>query len=301
MENASEENSNSGRFLVYFLIFVGLSVIAFIGAILLIYFTKYELWNGSKADFGTFGDFVGGTLNPGLSFLGFMALLYTIYLQSKELESNRQELKRAASAQAKTDAMLESQTETLARQQFEGTFFALLELHNSVLERLMLPSSRPSSGQSDMDMILEQIFNKGISDIPRAKLRIEELNAYVGHYFRILYQLLKLIATNTPGTNIGGNFTTDVITTASIGREKIYSNIVRGFLGYEITQLLAVNCYSPDAQDSYWRYRLLIERYEFLEHMPFEINGAEHPLLIETKRRYDKKAFGKSDFLAGKV
>ncbi|VAW73737.1 hypothetical protein MNBD_GAMMA14-2378 [hydrothermal vent metagenome] len=42
---------------------------------------------------GTFGDFIGGTLNPILSFLALIALLYTIHIQSKELKLSRRELK----------------------------------------------------------------------------------------------------------------------------------------------------------------------------------------------------------------
>lgn len=42
--------------------------------------------------FGQFGDFVGGTLNPILAFLSFMALLYTIKIQTDELKLSREEL-----------------------------------------------------------------------------------------------------------------------------------------------------------------------------------------------------------------
>ena len=66
---------------------------------------------------GTFGDFIGGTLNPILSFLALIALLLTVVLQSrqaeisknelelsrKEMEATRQELARSAVAQEKTE------------------------------------------------------------------------------------------------------------------------------------------------------------------------------------------------------
>jgi uncharacterized membrane protein len=101
------------------------------------YFTyfKGDLSN-AHGDWGTFGDYIGGTLNPILSFLSLIALLATIVLQSKELKLSRKELKRSASAQEDTKAILRKQSETLERQQFESTFFSMLDQHNKVLESL---------------------------------------------------------------------------------------------------------------------------------------------------------------------
>jgi len=90
----------------------------------------------SHEKWGQFGDFLGGTLNPILSFLSLIALLTTIALQSTELELTRKELKRSASAQEETKKVLDQQSETLARQQFESTFFSLLDQHNKILESL---------------------------------------------------------------------------------------------------------------------------------------------------------------------
>lgn len=53
--------------------------------------------SSSNADGGTFGDFIDGTLNPILSFLSLIALLFTIVLQSQELEATRIGLNRSVS------------------------------------------------------------------------------------------------------------------------------------------------------------------------------------------------------------
>lgn len=47
---------------------------------------------------GEFGDFIGGTLNPILSFLALIALLLTIVLQSKQLDLSTKELKETKEA-----------------------------------------------------------------------------------------------------------------------------------------------------------------------------------------------------------
>lgn len=77
---------------------------------------KQEYW-------GQFGDFIGGTLNPILSFLTLMAIVLTVVLQHKqmemsrveldisrlELEATREELRRSAAAQEKSELALSKQ------------------------------------------------------------------------------------------------------------------------------------------------------------------------------------------------
>ncbi|MEI6706006.1 MAG: putative phage abortive infection protein [Methylococcales bacterium] len=85
---------------------------------------------GDKTEWGQFGDFFGGTLNPLLSFLGLIALLCTLALQSKELSFSKR-------AQDETKKLLDEQYKTQLKQQFENTFFSLLDQHNRILERLL--------------------------------------------------------------------------------------------------------------------------------------------------------------------
>ena len=47
---------------------------------------------------GAFGDFMGGTLNPIFAFLSFICLLMTIVLQNTELKETRKEFTRVANA-----------------------------------------------------------------------------------------------------------------------------------------------------------------------------------------------------------
>ncbi len=47
----------------------------------------------TEKNLGTFGDFLGGVLNPVLTFLSFMALLFTIILQQREIHAGQKTLK----------------------------------------------------------------------------------------------------------------------------------------------------------------------------------------------------------------
>ena len=62
------------------------------------YFKNLSVTNDS-ATWGTFGDYLGGTLNPIISFLALIGLLYTIHQQAQEMQATREELKQAAEQQ----------------------------------------------------------------------------------------------------------------------------------------------------------------------------------------------------------
>ena len=71
-----------------------------------------------------------------MSFLAFIALLYTIKIQQdalsithKELELTREELKLSRQEMEKSSDALENQSDSLNLQNFENTFFRLLEIH----------------------------------------------------------------------------------------------------------------------------------------------------------------------------
>lgn len=249
------------------------------------YVLKFHTHNFSNSgdDWGTFGDFVGGTLNPLLSFLALIILLRTFSMQREELELQREELED-------TKKILKTQSQTQIKQQFESTFFALLNIHNQALEHLChvpppeIVDGRTRKEQSNIEKILffirvemNELLPQETEQYPlliAGKEIIRKYSPECGHYFRILYQLLKLIKTNAPTEN-----------------EKMYSNIVRALLTNDVMELLAVNCYCENEQDTYWKFKLLVERYSLFEHAQFD-NSYIVLALNEIKQFYDKKAFG---------
>ena len=95
-------------------------------------------------NWGVFGDYIGGILNPILSFSAFIGVLITVLLQrsqlqqthsqltmtKEELELTRVELKRSAEAQAQ-------QIESVNIQNFEATFFNLLNRFESQIAHII--------------------------------------------------------------------------------------------------------------------------------------------------------------------
>lgn len=101
-------------------------------------------------DWGVFGDFIGGTLNPLLAFFSFMLLLLNLKLQReqldnaeeqlelnrKELELTRIELAKAAEAQVNSAKVMHEQLKTQDLQQFENLFFTLISQLQNTFEHL---------------------------------------------------------------------------------------------------------------------------------------------------------------------
>jgi len=78
-----------------------------------IYFANFN--NGfshDKNDWGTFGDFMGGTLNPLFAFLSLFAIIYTIRIQTQELEYSREELKATKEELEKSRIAQQEQSES---------------------------------------------------------------------------------------------------------------------------------------------------------------------------------------------
>lgn len=74
-----------------FIFLVILSAFVIYGVVLAVYFINfYGELSSANGDWGTFGDFIGGTLNPLFSLFGFIALLFTIGQQQRTLKEQEQ-------------------------------------------------------------------------------------------------------------------------------------------------------------------------------------------------------------------
>jgi len=114
------------------LVFIAILSIVTTMLVLGFYFSYFDGSITTESDrWGHFGDFLGGTLNSIFGFLGLIALLFTIILQSRELQLSRQELRMSVGSS-------QAQNNTFKRQQFENTFFHLLNLHNTIVNSLEL-------------------------------------------------------------------------------------------------------------------------------------------------------------------
>ncbi|MCG9745958.1 hypothetical protein [Shewanella sp. Isolate8] len=79
------EKDSSFKWLIIWLALLALCILAF-------YFMNFNGDWGNQADFGAFGDYVGGVLNPVLGFATVGLLIWSLKIQRDELSLSRQEL-----------------------------------------------------------------------------------------------------------------------------------------------------------------------------------------------------------------
>lgn len=245
------------------------------------FYNFHGVFSTAKSDWGTFGDFMGGTLNPLFAFLSLIAIIYTITIQTQELEYSREELKatkeeleKSRIAQEEQSDSFKMQNKSIKQQTFENTFFKLLEHHNSLLEDL---------NKKLKDDGLTRVFIRGDNLV--ASL-IKQNEKIIKIYFMTLYQILKFVDKQNE----------------DFFDAKLYTNIIRATLDDSVLLLLAINGIRHGLEE----YKLLIEKYELLEHL--NINSIPLTLvddmprdkekeILEVLFLYKDEAFGKNSDL----
>lgn len=236
--------------------------------------------SGDGNNYGQWGDFFGGLLNPILTFLTFMGLLITIIMQQKELRETREELKRSASA-------LEIQNANNEKHKFEEVFFHMLSFHEKIVSdiRITSPTRYIAEGQFAGRECFEYMVKylnyeideglrrknisreaeKSISDairldiIEQAYARFwKEHNSKLGHYFRFLYNMLRFIDNNPH-------------------MERIHIRLIRAQLSDAEMIMIFYNAITGPGQN----FRNLIEKHALLDNLSRDLLFYEsHGLLI---------------------
>ncbi len=213
MQDSDEEDNDKGSGLPGWIIwFAGLLALVAVGVY--VYGIRLE----DTADVGTLGDFVGGTLNPFFAFISFLALLYTINNQLKELSFSRQELHLTREELSKSADALQSQNETSKRQRFENTLFSMIGVLNQIVIDMDIGGqNNTKSGRDCFNVFFTQLeslysernYNVAMGDNPaliekrkqHSKLRLNTAydkfylgtHTELGHYFRVLFNIFRYI------------------------------------------------------------------------------------------------------------
>lgn len=260
---------------------------------------------GTHEDFqywGQLGDFLGGVLNPCLSFMALIAVLHSIKIQSKELSEAQKETKIANRLQSQQTALFE-------RQNFESTFFRLLDVHARIVQNLQYEAA---IGHNAFEVISRELHNvcartcksenerhfnqyrhytpllNSIIIPPEVQLQNYMKDAEVksvdfairhsstmvlGHqgdgplalYFRNMYQLLKLIENarfDNPSDEQRSKRMSIRALRLDYYQKRQYANILRAQLSQPELEALIFNC----ASDSGAGLKAYVEKYSLLKH-----------------------------------
>jgi hypothetical protein len=228
-------------------------IILFLAVIVIYTAPRAELQVGTDPSYwGAFGDYVGGILNPLFGILTLIGLVITVWLQMEILEVQKAELAASREELAKSAEALEIQNKTMLSQNFEGTFFRMLQRQSDLLENIKakVPFGTPKLGKDAIDYILAPVY-RSVELGQNHSQRYQEMyginNANLGPYFRNIYHTLKFIDRNP--------FLTQ--------QEKIeYSSLFRAQLSSIELALIFHNCLSELGEG----LRPLIIKYRMLKH-----------------------------------
>jgi len=208
---------------------------------------------------GTFGDMFGA-INALFSGCAFATLIFTIWMQREELSLQRRELELTRKEMTGQKEQLESQASTLKLQQFESTFFSLLRTQQDIVNATDLVDQQTRLTTKSRDCyrvfysrlkarwIYGDVYENPLEGIRHHYGRFfEEIESEIGHYFRHLYHLIK------------------VIKNSGVENPKQYTNLVRAQLSSNELLLLFYNGLADTGRD---KFKPLIEEFSLLKNLP---------------------------------
>jgi hypothetical protein len=211
---------------------VGLFSIAAMALLLVlgVYFSKFDGSLSSDQNvWGTFGDFVGGTLNPILAFASLCAILLTMKMQSDELKTS-------------TDA-LRQQGKYLELQAIENTFFSMLDVYNKKVNSLEVDGV---VGRKAFVTAYKELYGKYEGD----KIRYENQDEFeiVRHSYKRFYSEYK--SSIQPVITLLNQIIDYTENSKSSVSVMSYSDILRSVLNENEVLILFYHSLSIDGLDS---------------------------------------------------
>lgn len=239
---------------------VWMAVIPLIAVVLaIIVIAAYRLMFGAQFSdrqdqWGQFGDFVGGVLNPMLAFFSILLLLITVRLQLEELQLTREELRKSSKA-------LDEQSKAFARQNFESLLFNSIKRLQDFVEAVSVGMLQGKAAMNSAANFLRSNYITSLdieNEKPLVQLNFKETYDsynFLAPFFRLLYHLFKLI---------------DEEPNLSQRDRERYASLVRAQLDSTELQLLFYNGTHGEGKTGLMRYVL---KYGLLKHIK------EHDLL----------------------
>jgi len=235
-----------------------------------LYFINFGLgsfeFSQDKSEWGAFGDFIGGILNPMIAAFALFWLITSVNLQIKELRKTNEALE-------KTVQTAEKQQNQSSIQNFESLFFQLLKTKNDSLDDIEYKKQNYDSNQPTTITILKSVdaIKEHIIDFkndPRGdwlNYYEEKMLDYTGSYFRICYQVVKLInKSEILKASIPMSEDKNIVYSAE---QKKYFDIFRATLTKHEIEAFFFNCLNQYGNK---KFKKMIEKYGLFEPLPID-------------------------------
>ncbi|MES2899494.1 MAG: putative phage abortive infection protein [Pseudomonadota bacterium] len=133
----------------------------------------------TKGDWGVFGDYMGGLLNPAVGLLTVYLVLINVRLQRQELKNSVEEMKNSNRALVEQNAAIEIQT-------FQNTFFNWLSSYRGIV--MAASFNHPSNPTRELEghAALTSIYQYSMTGTEIQKFLSSKLNYMPDHYQSLL-------------------------------------------------------------------------------------------------------------------
>ena len=245
-----------------------------------------NLWYGYRiegANRGLFGDMFGA-VNALFSGMAFVGVIYAITMQRHEIAIAKAEIKYTKTILDKQQEQLILQNNETNKQAFESTYFQLVRLFTEItnqidLQKIGKSGTMVTKGKDAFPVFLDR-FRKAYSPIEKTlygghdfdksyEVFYEEHNTELGHYFRMLYNIIAFIDKS------------------DVENKNFYAKILRAQLS---DAEVAILFYNALAKHGVKKFKPLIEKYGLLKNV--NDRDVVDPRL---KDRYQASAFGKPE------
>lgn len=204
-----------------------------------------------------------GAVNALFSGLALAGVVVAIFMQSRELKLQRDELEQTRAELRGQKEQLAAQVIHLERKAFDDRFFQLMQLQQETVVSTMLTERGIESRGRSAFRILAKRFEAYVKRSPldttahadpewrrqyllpwyRKFFRTEE--HHLGHYFRSLYHLVRYVDES------------------GVEDKRLYMRLLRAQLSYPELVLLFYNCLTL----GYTKFKPLVEKYELLQNL----------------------------------
>mgnify|MGYP001415186170 CR=1 FL=1 len=164
LEKKWSQKKENWWILVGFIIAVSAISVPFL--LIWVFNQNYHLSSFEKL--GTVGDFFGGTTVGLLSLASIIFVTAAIIMQKEELNLQRIEVK-------KTREEYEITNTTMKRQQFDSTFFNMINLHHAITKDIVIEDTNGRAAMKKIIEELKQVYNKDVYNAYIVRLKQEAL------------------------------------------------------------------------------------------------------------------------------
>ncbi len=244
-------------------------------------------------NYNELGDFIGGVTAPFLSISAFILLYLTYKSQKNELKESR--------------VILDQQNKTLFTQQFETTFFNLVNLHHQITNNISFSrtisqtdgddNEKESSKNENIKLMGRDCFRQYYEEFKKIYKRYSEEKKTTFESKTMFNSQLERYLIETAYADLFDDYQSYIghyfrnlyhilkfVDQSKVSDKKLYAGLIRAQLSTFELVLLFYNCLSSYGN----KFRPLVEKYHLLKN--YDINKLTE---MEQHTLYSNSAFGK--------